>query len=226
MLQYSGEHSVLFGERHSWNDWRLVPTSRPVINEPTVQTNYVDVPGLDGSLDQSEDLSGRPLYSNRTGSIEFLVDPDVPSWKELCSSIAGYLHGKKMRVVLTDDEEYYYYGRLNVSTLRSDKKCSYITIGYEFEPFKRLRFVPPRGGEIVVKGSATVDFPPSEVWESPTFRVLLNTDKDMGVLYKGVYYPLKQGLNKIPGVRFGCEKNKLTFYGNGTVLVNYREERF
>ena len=66
-------HSITFGDKNTWDDWHLVPASRPVFLPPDVKTNYIDLPGADGHADATESLTGRVLYKNRTGSIEFYV---------------------------------------------------------------------------------------------------------------------------------------------------------
>ena len=69
-------HSVNFGDKNTWDDWKLVPSNRPVIDPPTQKTNYIDIPGADGSLDISTALTGYPVYNDRVGSIEFIVMND------------------------------------------------------------------------------------------------------------------------------------------------------
>lgn len=100
-------HSITFGTKNTWDDWHLIPTSRPVFNPPSVKTNLIEIPGGDGALDLTTALAGRPLYKNRTGSIEFFVENDFRDWAVLYSEIMVYLHGQKMRAVLEDDPSYY-----------------------------------------------------------------------------------------------------------------------
>ena len=71
VTEYNGEHSVVFGNKDSWKDWHLIPSSRPVFVMPEVKTNFVDIPGSDGGIDLSEVLSGYPVYKNRNGSFKF-----------------------------------------------------------------------------------------------------------------------------------------------------------
>ena len=35
-------HSVVFGEKNTWDDWHLVPSSRPVINPPDVIKEHLN----------------------------------------------------------------------------------------------------------------------------------------------------------------------------------------
>lgn len=138
-------HSIIFGDKNSYDDWHLVPTNRPDVNPPEVKTQYVEVLGVDGDLDYTEVLGGIK-YKNRKGSWEFLVLNDFINWYTLCSNIMSYLHGKVLRVVLEDDPLYYYEGRLSLDATKSDKNNSKITIGYNFKPYKIPR--ASTGGEI------------------------------------------------------------------------------
>jgi len=135
-LYYDETHRVTFGEKDSWNDWHLIPTSRPFIAPPNVNTKYIDVPGRSGQLDFTEVLAGKPTYQDRIGSFEFIIAPGYSSWEQLYSEIMAYLHGKRMRMVLSDDPEYYYEGRFSVNALKSSKAYSTITIAYQVGPFK------------------------------------------------------------------------------------------
>lgn len=129
-------HSITFGEMNTWDDWHLVPSTRPIFNPPTLKKKTLEISGGNGLIDVSESLTGYPLYNNREGSIEFIVMNDYKNWEEAYSDIMDYLHGQSMRVILEDDPEYYYEGRLTVNNWRSDSKWSLITIDYSLAPYK------------------------------------------------------------------------------------------
>lgn len=138
-------HSITFGEKNTWDDWHLVPTSRPVFDPPSVKTKTLDIPGGDGVIDLTESLTGYPVYNNREGSIEFVVLNDFchlvethEEWYEVYSSVMDYLHGQQMKAVLDDDKEYYYEGRFAVNSWKSDKNYSKIVIDYSVGPYKWL----------------------------------------------------------------------------------------
>ena len=113
-------HGITFGERHTWRDWRLVPTSRPVFLPPEVKTTEIDIPGSDGSLDLTESLTGDVKYKNRVGSIEFQVE-NRSNWADVYSEIMNYLHGKQMKAILDDVPNFYYLGRFSINNWKSDK---------------------------------------------------------------------------------------------------------
>ena len=129
-------HSITIGDKNTWDDWHLIPSSRPVFNPPAVKTRYLDVPGANGSLDLTGSLTGYPVYQNREGSFEFYVDNEHAPWHEIYSSVMSYLHGQKMNAILEDDPEYYYQGRFSVDSWKSQKDNSMITINYNVSPYK------------------------------------------------------------------------------------------
>lgn len=138
-------HSVTFGDKNTWDDWHLVPSSRPVFNPPTLKTKTLEIPGGDGVIDLSETLTGYPVYNNRTGSMEFIFVNDFyepvkthQEWYEVYSNITDYLHGQQLQAFLEDDKEYYYEGRFTVNNWKSDKNHSIITIDYDVGPYKWL----------------------------------------------------------------------------------------
>lgn len=127
------------GHINTWDDWHLIPTSRPVFQQGDVKTNYIDIPGADGQIDVSEALSGYPTFKNREGSLEFIVANGWRnSWAAGFSKFANWLHGKVLRVVLDDDPGYFYEGRFSLNEWKSnnDGTWSNVTIDYNLKPYK------------------------------------------------------------------------------------------
>jgi hypothetical protein len=136
-------HSVTFGDKNTWDDWHLVPSSRPIFAPPTVKTKTIEIPGGNGVLDLSEALTGYPVYNNRTGSLKFIVVDDNfepvsthTEWYNAYSAIMDYLHGQKLKAILEDDKEYYYEGRFAANNWDFSKNYSTIEIEYDVSPYK------------------------------------------------------------------------------------------
>ena len=141
-------HSITFGDgtldgsgrfigKNTWTDWHLLPSSRPVVAQASVTTNFVEIPGRkDGPLDQTEFLTGQVSYGQRSGSFEFIVDNDHEYWETIRMKIANYLHGKEMRMCLEDDPDYYYIGVFTLSNFVSEATNSKLTINYVVAPYK------------------------------------------------------------------------------------------
>ena len=133
--------SVTFGEKNSWDDWKLIPISRPVIAFPSVKTNIIDLTGADGEIDLMDIIVGAPVYANRTGSLSFrMVDnTGYTSVLKRKNEIAHYLHGIKMNMILDEEPEYYYTGKYEVESMAYKGRGDFadITIKYNIEPYKR-----------------------------------------------------------------------------------------
>ena len=133
------EGELTFNGINTWDDWHLIPSSRPLINPPGFRSEFIDVPGFNGSIDVSTILTGYPTYTDRSGSFDFYVLRDYDdyiSWSYTYSKIMEYLHGRKFKIILDDDKGYYYVGRMTVNAWKSEKDWSKITLDYRVEPFK------------------------------------------------------------------------------------------
>lgn len=225
-------HSITFGTKNTWDDWRLIPTSRPLFNPPSVKTNLIEIPGGDGVLDLTTALAGRPLYKNRTGSIEFYVDNEYRDWTVLYSEIMIYLHGQKMRAVLEDDPSYYYEGRFAVNAWKSNKERSSITIDYDVNPYKKdvlgtdeewiwdtfnfetgiIRYYK----DLPVNGSLSITV---VVDMMPVSPMITTSTTGMTVTFVGEVHSLSKGINHIPALVLPQGQNVLTFTGVGAVTI-------
>ena len=127
---------------NTYDDWKIVPSSRPLIEAPKVNTKYVSTNAVNGSIDLTTVLSSRPTYQTRTGSWTFYVlnslfdDDNYDEWFVRYETIMQAIHGKKFKVFLEDDTEYYYICRLSVKEWKSPKDYSQITINYVADPYK------------------------------------------------------------------------------------------
>lgn len=238
-------HSITIGEKNTWDDWHLVPISRPLVNPPQVKTSYVALPGGDGVLDLTTAMAGRPTYGNRTGSWTFRVLNNgenfvtQKSWTILYSDIMAYLHGQEFMVTLEDDPAYYYKGRLSVSEWKSNKTHSEITINYNLQPYKKeingsdedwlwdpfnfetgvIRYYK----NIQISGTKSVLFINPDVMEIvPTFLCTAA----MTVQFDGTTYNLVKGTNTLARIRVPEGENTFIFTGNGYVTIQSEGGRF
>lgn len=138
--------------KHTWDSWHIVPTSKPIIAPAAQKRQTLDIPGGNGTLDVSRALTGYPVYNNREGEIEFVVVNDnnyetsllIPNklvlmpWTELLSEMQDYFDGKELQCILDDDPDYYYTGYWSVSAFSNDEKGSIVTLKYSVDPYKYL----------------------------------------------------------------------------------------
>lgn len=217
------DHSVTFDGKHTWNDWHLIPTSRPTIAQPKLKTQYVDIPGVGSSEDFSELLSGHPIYGDRTGDMEFVVLHDYwPSWDDTRTEIANHLYGKNIRVILDDDPTHYYFGRCSLDEYRSDPYYSRVIINYTFKPFKYLIDVPSNFKNLKVDGNLTISVKGTPAYDTPSF-VVSGSPSGLYVVEGDNWVHLPNGTTTDPRIVLGPGTHQLKFQGTGTVTVDYRE---
>ena len=231
-------NGVLFGNKHSFNDWGLLLKERPIISPPSVKTSYVDVIGANGSLDLTETMSDDVKYADREITCKFTVKDDRDKWHDICSNIQDYLHGQKMKIILDSDPTFYYEGRCRVDEWASSKVTSSIVIKAVVYPYKYERFSSLEAWkwdefnfetgiirdykDIVVNGEHELIIEGRRMQVVPT---LYADGEDMKVEFNGKLYNLPQGQSKILNIILAEGTNVLRFIGYGVVSVEYRGGR-
>lgn len=235
-------HSLIISGRNTWDYWHLLPTTRPVVNPPEVEENYVKIAGQDGFVDLTELLADRPIFGKRTGSWEFIAHPDyaiAEPWEIKYSSIMSYLHGQFHNVILEDDPNYFYSGRLKVNNWKSDKDWSLVTIDYVLQPYKRE--LEDVGSEpwkwdpfnfetgvidnaylVPISGTKTIILAGGNEPVSPLIEASIADGNSLTLTFKGATYTLQHGINHINGLVLSPGENTFIFSGNGSVSINYR----
>lgn len=244
--------SITFGDKNTWDDWKILPTERPVFAPPKPKTTYIDIPGGNGTLDLSESLTGYPVYENRTGSFKFRVMNDYVPWYERYSEIMNYLHGRVMNAVLADEPNYFYNGRFTVDNWESGNTWSIITIGYNVNPYKWVLSSSTEPwiwdsfnfstGIITDTTFTDIYINSPSVWIDKSFKsdffgtvpisptIIVSNSSNLNVRYVNEYLGidstivLSDGNNKIPDfIFYGLNSYTLKFKGVGTVSIDFRK---
>lgn len=243
---YNGEHSITFidGAKsiNTWNDWHLIPTSKPFINPPSIKTHYLDIPGSDGLIDFTDSISGEPKYSTREGSFNFIIANDFEEWIIIYDNIRNFLHGKRMIMILEDDPGYKYEGRFSINEFSSQKDNSKIVINYLVDPLKieLIDSITPWKWDPFNFYDGVITYNQSYIFESegphkitcpfvgkdisPIFRV--SDSSNLKLIFDQKEYDLEDGDNYIPFVFLKEDKKEFEFKGNGEVKVIYSIRRF
>lgn len=240
-------HSITFidihddtNRRNTWDDWHLIPASRPVISPPGIQTRTVEIPGLNGSLDLTEIVTGYPVYKNRSGSIDFYVENDYWNWEVAYATILKYLHGKRLRCILEDDPSYFYEGRFAVSEWRSEKTHSRITIQYDVYPYKKeitesdepwlwdpFNFETDIISYIsAFEAGETVTVIGNEEPVTPVF-IFSNVDGSVTITHEYgessvTHTVTANGRKTFPDIVIKSGENRIVTSGSGTIQIKYR----
>lgn len=148
-------HSITFRDSsgrdlNTYDDFKLVPKTRPLLAPPTLKEEKVNIPGRgDGPLDYTGILNGF-RFDSRSGSWEFYVlnaeavngyaqggITNENAWLQKYSNILSKLHGKEFKVILEDDPTHYYNAYIEVGTWQTGKDYSTITISYRANPRRK-----------------------------------------------------------------------------------------
>ena len=132
-------YSLTFGGvKNTWTDWKLIPSTPPMVPPPEPNTNLVDIPGRRlGPLDLSLYPFNRITYQRITGSWDFLRDTEnINTRKTMYEVIRAWLHGKYTTVSLEEDPNHYYRGRFLVSVPKNGRGPTSISISYDLEPMR------------------------------------------------------------------------------------------
>lgn len=127
---------LLLNGINTWDEWHLIPSSRPDIAMPGISEKYLEIPGRDGSIDLSEWLAGRITYGDREGSLEFYHQNGYEDYETVRRAMAHYFHGRTLKMILEDDPGYYYEGRFRLNGWKSDASHSKVVIDYRLRPYK------------------------------------------------------------------------------------------
>lgn len=229
---------VTFGTKHSYNDWKLITKSRPVIGSPSPKTNYIDVPEADGKLDFTEALTGEVKYDNREITFEFTVIEARNRWVSIYSEIMNFLHGRKMNLFFDEDPNHYYVGRFQIDEWNSDKRTSTLVIKGNVDPYKYELFsstedwiwdtfnfendVVREYSDLVVDERLEFTVVGSRKSVVPIFTVLSENGDGMQVTFKGSTYNLQDGVNRVVNIIIKEGESQLIFTGSGTVSIEFR----
>ena len=247
-------HSITFNRRfttpytkvvskNTYTDFKLAPSSRPVIAPPELKETYVDIPGGNGTIDLSEVVSGCPVYKDREGDIEFYVlNENYPgfqsydTWIKRYTDIMNFLHGKSIEVVLEDDPDYYYRGRFSVDEWASEKDYSMLTFHYVLEPFKWCSksslVTKPNLKDITINNTdpgVTIHLTEDDTGTAPVIPTFV-LSAGMTVIFQNsigenVTKNFIAGRITDPDMRFTGGDTKITFKGNGVVSLDFYEGR-
>ena len=157
-------------QKHTYEDWGLIPASRPVVDLPEVKTSYVECDAMDGSgIDVSEALTGYPLYRHRKFSQEFYRQ-SKDNWPGGFDRIFNWLHGRKIKMILDDDPSHFYTGRVQITSPKSDSYWSTITITAELDPFKYYVYSSIDYPKLVENGKESTKTYDDTIWDLIDFE--------------------------------------------------------
>ena len=209
---------ITFGNLHSFNDLRLILTSKE-IGSPEIKVRKIEIEGADSAIDYT-DFFGEPKYSDVTHKFNFSTIVHQAEFLSLFSTVKNALHGKKMRIILDDDPLFYYVGRLKVSSFTNEKNIGNISVEADCEPYKYklAKTVVSKA----VNGTATVVLVNGRKRAVP--EVNITTTGTIRIEYQGAnIWDLGSGSFTLPELELVEGDNVVSLTGAGTVTFTWQE---
>lgn len=209
---------IRFGEYHSYNDLRLILSSKE-IGSPAVKENYIDLPGTDGAIDQT-DFFGEPKYDNVTHKFEFSSMIPYGEFLSQYSTIKNAIHGRKLRIILDDDPLFFWMGRCRVSPFTTSRLIGAVTVECECEPYKyRLEKTAVTR---TINGAETITLTNARKRAVP--EVTIATESTMHLVFQGVnVWDLGSGVFTLPELELTEGENPVEVSGTGTITFTWQE---
>lgn len=205
---------IWFDDIHSYDDLNLVLS---VANIPpaAVKTNFIDIPGGDGSVDLTEAL-GEVRFKDRECTFTFTVFPtdDFEVKKRLVSNL---LNGTRCSIKLDKDPNYYWQGRCSINEYASDKNLHKIVVGAIVAPYKL------KNNQTVVTVPAGTSVTRTLVNGRMTVVPTITCTAEASIVFSGGTYKLNAGTHTVANIALTYGNNQITVTSTGTVTFTYRE---
>lgn len=209
-----------FGGVHSYRDLHLVQAAVDV-QPAEPKTNFIDIPGADGSKDLSESPAGRVVYNSREITWTYKLYPG-DNWVAKYAQVSNALNGKSCKITLDDDPDYYYQGRVLVDKHAADGILHTITVVAICQPYKLCHDTTSHSANLTtsystltlinerkpVIPSITVSVPTTLLWKGNTYAVTAGTHRLLDIM-------LVEGSNTLQA--------KTTSAGSGTIKVAFQK---
>ena len=205
--------------KHTAYDWDLIMSGK-AISTPEPRISKVDMSDRDGELDLSEVLRGRVSYKNRALSFSFICTAPQATWAELRAEIAGFVHGKRLKIVDPDTPDHYYIGRCTLlDPSYKGEAIMFLEVSVDADPY-RLSLM-----ETVVTKSVSAGDVVNLINDVMPVVPTITVSASMTISFGSFSSSLASGSTyQIPEITLdsGANTIKITA-GSGTITITYRQ---
>lgn len=187
--------------------WRM-------ISAPTPKTLFYEIPGMNGSLDSTEEF-GEVFYNDRTLALDCIYPAD--SWQSDHQKFMNAYHGQIVKIAFSNDPDYYWTGRLAVASYSSKEhtqQMSALVYPYKFK--KQLTTKTQTGSGSVTLKNGRMKVVPEVTFTGPVTLAWGNYTKQLSAST----YPQTV---RIAGLELYEGDTVVTVTGSATVTFSYRE---
>lgn len=208
------------GIKKTLDDWGILLSSFE-IGEAQPKTNYIDLPGSDGSIDLTEALTGEIAYQDRIIKATFTIKPPRSNWRSLMDTIRAYCHGRKLTIIAPDDADHTYIGRVNVGSLQIDGELATFDMTITCDPYKYKADLTEYDFTIGATGTLTTTLVNARRRVIPLIEVSASTQ----VVFGTVSVSLNAGVHVVTSIVLVEGNNSITLTAavGTTIHIEYRE---
>lgn len=213
-MSYPG---IFFDRIHSYNDLHLV-LSKLEIPPAKPKTNYVNIPGGDGSIDLTE-THGDVKYFDRDCKFTFSSFPvSEREWEKLKILVNNAINGKVFKITLDKDPDHYYEGRCEIDSNPGNKWNKQIIVKAKVKPWKFKQ----KETVAVFNLTSAEKMVTLSNGRRPVCPVI-NCTANAKLVFNGNTYNLTAGKHKLLDIRFVEGMNSLKLSGSGQITFTYQE---
>ena len=184
---------------------------------PEPQTNFVEIPGCDGSLDLS-DAFGTVRYADRIISLTLYARAPFDA---LVSTFAADVHGRRMTVIFDRDPTYYYDARVTVEDVERHAGYCELSLECRARPYKMEHFETTI--TVLPTGSATITLSNTRMPLVPTITVSAGMTLTFTLAGKDYTVNLSVGTRVIPSLVLSEGDTEIGITGTGRITFTYRK---
>ncbi|MBP3590273.1 MAG: hypothetical protein J6J61_06825 [Muribaculaceae bacterium] len=201
--------------------WTLTSWS---LSEAQQKTNYINIPGGDGTRDASTALTdGIPTYNDRifTATLE-CSEGDRLHRESLIREMVNELDGMRWDIELPDDDLHHIEGRVHVARLYNDPAHGSVRVTATCKPWKF------NNTDTVATLTASTTAKTAELKNNgrravvPTLKVT-GTGANVLLKYGTASMAMGPGTYQWADLLLTPGSHRITYSGTGTLVVSYRE---
>ena len=210
-------HGVVIDGVDTLQEYGLILLADLSEGEAEPKTEFLDIPGGNGSLDLSESPQGRPVYKMRDISFTLFRAVDSTALEELRAALARRWHGREVTLQLPTDAGHYYRGRMRIGST-SGYNSGKIPISMRVQPWKLKNTVTNISK--AVNGIGTVSLSNECMPVSPS----VSASAPVTISWGTNSVSIDAGENwSIPTLVLEAGITELTITGTATVRFTYQE---
>ena len=207
---------IRFGTKWAHADYGLIvaPYAIPM---PESQTNFVEIPGRDGTLDLSEAF-GTVRYADRIIPLTLYVRAPFDT---LISVFAADVHGRRMNVIFDRDPTFYYDARVMVEDVERHAGYCELSLECRAEPYKLEHFKTTI--TVLPTGTASVTLTNTRMPVVPTITVSAEMTLAFTLSGKDYTINLATGTHIVPSLVLMEGDTVIGITGTGRITFTYRK---